>query len=103
MILALFSVQENVNTCSNNPVFLSILNPSACIVRVEEEEVHGFPMADYLRAAASFDMSFVHNWSEVWQEDDHPQTTRAPSTGDNAGTYLSDFQPQTTRRQSSAI
>ena len=56
MILPLFSVQENVNTCSSI-WFLSILNPPSVHKQGVEGEEVPVSMADYLRAAASSDMA----------------------------------------------
>lgn len=83
MILAFFSVQENVNTCSSI-LFLSILNP------LSVHSQSGGGGGSWFQWLITWGQQhpliwqgalFVHKQVRWQQEDDHPQTSkRAPST-----------------------
>lgn len=96
MILALFSVQENVNTCSSI-LFLSILNP------LSVHSQSGGGGGSWFQWLITWGQQhpliwqgalFVHKQVRWQQEDDHPQTSkRAPSTRRQCWHPVLGFQP----------
>ena len=90
MILAFFSVWENVNTCSSI-LFLSILNPlSVHSQGVEEEEVHDFN--GWLLEGSSIlwygrgHFLSTNRWGGSKKMTIHRPAKEPPPQGDNSGT-----------------